>query len=253
MSPAPNPWYREAVRVAPLAADLHAVDSETALRVVLTGAGKADDTIERAVARAKAWATLAPIERALIDMLTGEPVTLPAMRAELRHALPETWQAQLPDQHLETEIQLTLVSLRARGLAQVTGLDGEHGDLLAGWGSVPEDERRALYAADHIARALAATHEIGGYLVSTTRTTPEDLREGIARIDITVKPFAAYVETRFPVLVPITYPANRCAAPGCGEKIKGTSDGDTCWFNGEHYFERECCDENGNPQPQGEP
>ncbi len=159
MSPAPNPWYREAVRVAPLAADLHAVDSETALRVVLTGAGKADDTIERAVARAKAWATLAPIERALIDMLTGEPVTLPAMRAELRHALPETWQAQLPDEHAYTEIQLVLLSLRARGLVQVTGIDGEEAQLLTAWSGFSEAERRESYGEQVSLARLSQTIE----------------------------------------------------------------------------------------------
>lgn len=142
---ASNPWHREALRVLPLAADLHTIDSEAALRVVLLGAGKADDIAERAVARAKAWATLAPLERALIDMLTGAPVTLPDMLAELRHALPDSWQAQLPDEHARTEIELTLVSLRARGLVQTTGLDGETAELLTAWGGFSEEERRESY------------------------------------------------------------------------------------------------------------
>lgn len=149
---APNPWHREALRVVPLAADLHTVDSEAALRVVLLGAGKADDIAERAVARAKAWPTLAPIERALIDMLTGSPVTLPAMLAELRHALPDSWQAQLPDEHAYTEIELTLVSLRARGLVQTTGLDEEHGEMLAAWGRFREEERRETYGNERAIR-----------------------------------------------------------------------------------------------------
>ena len=145
---APNPWQREAARVVPLATDLHRVDSESSLRVVLIGAGKADDITERAVARAKAWGDLTQLERALIDMLTGSPVTLPAMLAELRHALPDSWQAQLPDEHAYTEIKLTLVSLRVRGLVQTIGLDGEFGDLLTAWGSRREEERRAVYAAE---------------------------------------------------------------------------------------------------------
>lgn len=147
-----SPWQREARRLRPTAPRPHAVlgeehiVDEPDLRAHLAVIGYAPATIERAVARAKAWPDLTPYERALLDLLTGAPVELAAMLVEVQRRLPESWQAKLLDFHAEVELGVTLVSLRERGLVQCEGLDGAYGETLAEWGKVPEDERLESYA-----------------------------------------------------------------------------------------------------------
>ena len=58
--------------------------------------------------------------------------------------------------------------------------------------------------------------------------------------------------TRLPVctLVPITYPAVFCRR--CGEKIKGFSNEDHCWGDGQDRYCFYCCDGEGHPLPDDE-
>lgn len=53
--------------------------------------------------------------------------------------------------------------------------------------------------------------------------------------------------------VPIVYPAWRCSAVGCGDKIKDSGD-KGCWQHieedgTERRFHIACCDEEGRPLP----
>lgn len=48
-------------------------------------------------------------------------------------------------------------------------------------------------------------------------------------------------------LVDVTYPAKRCYAPGCGDKIKDKKMWRTEDEHGEHFLHTYCCDEQGCP------
>lgn len=155
-------WQREAARFrsSPLDALGEAVVlGEPELREHLYLLGVPLPAIDRAVARAKGWRDLTPLEQAILDLPLHEGPT----GDQIWHALPEALRPTVGEHEGFTmlELELVLRGIERRGML-VRASSGpqpsqELNDAINGWGTVPETLRREVYE-----RIIAGAIENGG-------------------------------------------------------------------------------------------
>lgn len=161
--PTPEDWQREAARfrTSPLDALGEAlVLGEAELREHLYLLGVPLPGIDRAVARAKGWRDLTPLEQAILDL----PLHDGPSGEQIWHALPEALRPTVGKHEGFTmlELELVLRGIERRGmLVRASSVQAtpshELNDGINGWGTVPETLRREVYE-----RIIAGAIENGG-------------------------------------------------------------------------------------------
>lgn len=159
-----SPWQREALRMAPsLPAETWSGGRwpvplcEEDLRAFLAPLDPA--TIERAVARAKGWRDLTPLEQAILDLPLHEGPT----GDQIWHALPEALRPTVGEHEGFTmlELELVLRGIERRGmlLRAATGPQPsqELNAAIDGWATVPAATRVEVYE-----RIIAGARANGG-------------------------------------------------------------------------------------------